>query len=180
VIAQPPIGHDATAAKTLKVDVPFPNDDTELAAFMKGLDTGMKTYSAALTKRSFGRDQQQGLLDSYASFVKLQREVKAQKSARTVVSGDRASSFAMLRSYTKSYRRVGMTFFHGQASEKDFKRLAKQRKPSPAAAAKAAERKQARKARAAAKKAKAAAKRAARKPARDAGSGGKAPASTVG
>jgi hypothetical protein len=69
------------------------------------------------------------------------------------VSSERTSAFAMLRSYTKCYRKIGMTFFHGQAAEKDFQRVAKTRKPSPAAVAKTAAKKSAKKVAAAEKKA---------------------------
>jgi hypothetical protein len=46
VVVTRPTGIDTVAAKALKVDVAFPNDDAELVTFMKGLEPGMKKYSA--------------------------------------------------------------------------------------------------------------------------------------
>ena len=138
VVARTPTGVDKAAWKTLKLDLGFPNDDGQLQTFLKGLGAAMQKYSAKLTARSFGRDKQQGLLDAWATFQKLGKEVLAQKSSRKAVAGDRSSSFAALRASTRHYRQLGLAAFHGAAGESDFRRLAKGKKAGKVAAGAAA------------------------------------------
>jgi hypothetical protein len=113
---------DEEASRTLRLDVPFPRNDTKLEAYIDGLPEAITGYAAQLAEYGFGKAAQEKLAKAAARFHEdlLGRPVK--RGTQKADAQERDSAFEQLRKQTGWFRRAGRAALRNDKARADFDR----------------------------------------------------------
>jgi hypothetical protein len=116
-------GRDAKAEQALKMKGPFPGNDKKLSSYASGLGAPMRSFSAKLAARGFGKEKQAALLEATAVFEKaFAARGKERGTARSQTMA-REATFKELRTCTSYFRRVGREALRNSVARADFDRV---------------------------------------------------------
>ncbi len=124
-------------AKTLRVDLPYPDTEEQFDAYVDGLGDVIKTHSAILLERDFSEAEQQELTTAADEFhraytVKPQTQKEAQDQTQ-----EHERVFAELRTSTSYVREIGMAALKNDTRRTEFDRIPPEHPRKPKAKPKA-------------------------------------------
>ena len=116
-------GRDSKAEQALKMKGAFPANDVQLAAYVKDVGPGMRTYSNKLVSRGFGKDKQAALNEAGAEFGKAFAARGKERGTARAATIAREVVFKELRACTSYFRRLGREALRSSVARADFDRV---------------------------------------------------------
>lgn len=123
-------GREAARERDLLVDGPAPRTDSQLVAYLAGLDEVMKKHAAALAQRGFDKAAQARLAAAGQKFVELLHGRGKERAEAKKEQAARMALLDALRTETSYFRRAGRAAVGKGPGREDFDKLVK---PAPAA-----------------------------------------------